>query len=131
MEYFFLYYRRRHLGQLFLSKFSFVCCVGLQWWHLTAIQLRVGFVLLTFILKCSMPTFTFCFSIYFDPKIYIYLLCSCLSKLATHAVYEDKLKKKTQIDCLLNVSRCKVNRNVTCKATDMCSMEQNNILQTS
>ena len=63
MEYFFLYYRRRHLGQLFLSKFSFVCCVGLQWWHLTAIQLRVGFVLLTFILnvpcRLSLSVFPF------------------------------------------------------------------------
>ena len=26
---------------------------------------------LTFILKCPMPTFTFCFSIYCNPKIYI------------------------------------------------------------
>ena len=77
----------RHLRELFLSKFSFVCCVGLQQWHhLTTIQLRVGFVLLTFILKCSMPTFTFHFDIYFNPKIDFYLLYNCLSKLATHAV---------------------------------------------
>ena len=40
--------------------------------------------------------FHFCFSIYFTPKIYIYLLYNCLSKLATHAVSEDKLKKTKQ-----------------------------------
>ena len=42
------------------SLFSFVYYVGLQWWHyLTTIQQRVGFVLLTGILKSSRPTFTF------------------------------------------------------------------------
>ena len=59
-----------------------------------AIQLRVSFMLLTCMLKYSMPTFTFCVSIYFNPKIYIYVLYNCVSKLATHAVSEDKLKKK-------------------------------------
>ena len=63
-------------------------------------QLRVSFMLLTRILKCSMPTFTFCVSIYFNPKIYIYVLYNCVSKLATRAVSEDKLIKR-KIDSLL------------------------------
>ena len=32
-------------------------------------------MLLKFILKCSMPTLTFCFSIYFNPKILYFFAC--------------------------------------------------------
>ena len=59
---------------------------------------NVGFVLLTLILKCSMPTFTSCFSIYFNPKIYIYLRYNSLHSLATHAVSKANHKKKS-ISC--------------------------------
>ena len=39
------------------------------------------------ILKCSMPTLTFCFSIYFKPKnIYIYLQCNSVPCLNTDIV---------------------------------------------
>ena len=68
------------------SLVSSVVLVCTQWRHVTTIQLRVGFVLLTFNLKCSMPTFTFLFDIYFNLKIYFCLLYNCLSKLATHAL---------------------------------------------
>ena len=40
---------------------------------------------LKFILKCSMPILTFCFSIYWTPKIYIFLCCKSLSSLVTLA----------------------------------------------
>ena len=66
-DYFLRYYRWRSSRQLF----SFVCCFGLQWSYLTTIQLYVGFSLVTFILKCSMLTFTFSFSIYFNLKIFV------------------------------------------------------------
>jgi len=55
--------------------------------------MHVGFVLLTFTSKCSMPTFTFCISFYFNPKINSYLLFNSLSKLAKRAVSKDKLQK--------------------------------------
>ena len=61
------------------------------------------------------------FSIYFNSKKYIYLLCNSLSKLATHVVSGDKFKKKI-------VTRYKVNRHVICWATDLCSVAQNNFL---
>ena len=79
---------------LFALLFSFFSCVGLQWCYYLTIQVRVGFVLLVFILKCFMSTFTFYFFIYFNPEIYPCLLYNCLSKLTTHAVKEDKLKTK-------------------------------------
>lgn len=56
-----------------------------------------------------MSTFTFCFSIYFNLKICIYLLYNCLSKLATHTVSEGKLKKKEH-RLLAIVARYKVDR---------------------
>ena len=40
----------------------------------TVLVCNVSFLLLTFILKCSMPTLTFCFLTYFSPEIHIYLL---------------------------------------------------------
>ena len=48
---------------------------------------------LKFILKCSTPILTFCFSIYWTPKIYIYLCCNSLSSLVTLAVSERKIMK--------------------------------------
>ena len=108
---------------LFASLFSFVYYVGLQWWHyLTTIQQRVGFVLLTCILKSSRPTFTFWFFIYFDPRIYFCFLYNCLSKLDTHVVCEDKNKTRTKqkkstarwFPCVTRLTETSCSRQLTC-----------------
>ena len=107
----------------FVSSVVLACNGGI-------IQQRVSFVLLilTCILKCSMPTFTLCFPIYFSPKkkiIYIFMCFITVFPISHTYGLRGQIKKKkthTQIYC----THYKVNRNVTRKVIG--SMGQNNIL---
>ena len=83
----------------------------------------------TYILKFSVPTLTFCFFICFNPKICIYFLCNNLLSLVTHTVRSPRTKLMMEnthrlcADCLVLQSKKK------CHMLDnwLVLREQNNI----
>ena len=60
-------------------------------------------------------------------KIYLFVLYSLPSSATYKCILRGQIIKK-QIDCLLIVTRYKFKRNIMCKATDLCAVEQNNNL---
>ena len=91
---------------LFLSKLSFIFCVGMQWSHyLTMIQLHVCFPVLSFILKCNMPTFISVFRFILPENLY-FLLCNSIPSFSHLCGFRGQMIKNKLVACCLScVSR--------------------------